>query len=60
MERINTMQKSWIGDIPNTHVRDFQRNQVYKAEDSSLFWGDTQIMTWEQVEDIVYKISQWA
>jgi hypothetical protein len=54
------MQKGWIGDIPNTHVRDFQRNQVYKAEDSSLFWGDTQIMTWEQVEDIVYKISQWA
>jgi len=25
-----------------------------------MFWGDTQIMTREQVEDIVYKISQWA
>ena len=49
-----------MGDIPNTHIRDYQRKRVYKAEDSCLFWGDTQIMTREQVEDVVYKISQWA
>ena len=48
-----------MGDIPNTHIRDYQRKRVYKAEDSCMFWGDTQIMTREQVEDIVYKISQW-
>ena len=49
-----------MGDIPNTHIRDYQRKRVYKAEDSCLFWGDTQIMPREQVEDVVYKISQWA
>ena len=42
-----------MGDIPNTHIRDYQRKRVYKAEDSCMFWGDTQIMTREQVEDIV-------
>ena len=49
-----------MGDIPNTHIRDYQRKRVYKAEDSCMFWGDTQIMTREQVEAVVYKISQWA
>ena len=49
-----------MGDIPNTHIRDYQRKRVYKAEDSCMFWGDTQIMTREQVEDVIHKISQWA
>ena len=53
-------QKSWMGDIPNTHIRDYQRKRVYKAEVSCMFWAHIQIMTREQVEDIVYKISQWA
>lgn len=54
------MQKSWMGDIPNTHVRDYQRKRLYDAEDSCMFWADSQIMTREQVEDLVYTISQWA
>ena len=29
------MQKSWMGDIPNTHVRDYQRKRLYDAEDSA-------------------------
>ena len=40
------MQKSWMGDIPNTHVRDYQRKKVYDAEDSCMFWGDTQVLTY--------------
>ena len=54
------MQKSWMGDIPNTHVRDHQRKRLYDAEDSCMFWGNTEILTREQVESLIQKISQWA
>lgn len=54
------MQKSWMGDIPNTHVRDYQRKRLYDAEDSCMFWGNTEILTGEQVEALIHKISQWA
>ena len=54
------MQKSWMGDIPNTHVRDYQRKRLYDAEDSCMFWGNIEILTREQLEDIVNSISQWA
>ena len=53
------MQKNWIGDIPNANVRDYQRKRLYNAEDSCL-WGDMIIMTHKQVEELIYKISQWA
>ena len=54
------MQKSWMGDIPNTHVRDFQRKRLYDAEDSCLFTGDIEILTREQLEALIHNISQWA
>ena len=54
------MQKSWMGDIPNTHVRDYQRKRLYDAEDSCMFLGNVEILTREQVEDMIHKISQWA
>ncbi len=54
------MQKSWMGDIPNTHLRDYQRKRVYDAEDSCMFWGNTEILTREQVEILIQKISEWA
>ena len=54
------MQKSWIGDIPNSHVRDYQRKRLYDAEDSCLFWGNIEILTWKQVEATIQKISEWA
>ena len=54
------MQKSWVGDIPNTHVRDYQRKRLYQAEDSCLYWGDVTILTSEQVQDIIRQISEWA
>tara|TARA_R110002051_G_scaffold304414_1_gene373747 strand:- start:1630 stop:2052 length:423 start_codon:yes stop_codon:yes gene_type:complete len=49
-----------MGDIPNTHVRDYQRKRLYDAEDSCMFWGNIEILTREQLEDIVNSISQWA
>ena len=54
------MQKSWMGDIPNTHVRDYQRKRLYDAEDSFMFLGNVEILTREQVEDTIHRISQWA
>ena len=54
------MQKSWMGDIPNTHVRDYQRKRVFQAEDSCMFWGDIDILTWEQVQNLIQRISEWA
>ena len=49
-----------MGDIPNTHVRDYQRKRVFQAEDSCMFWGDTDILTWEQVQNLIQTISEWA
>ena len=54
------MQKSWVGDIPNTHVRDYQRKRLYQAEDSCMFWGNTKVLTSEQVQDTINQISEWA
>jgi len=54
------MHKSWMGDIPNTHIRDYQRKRLYDAEDSCMFWGNTEILTREQVEDLIQKISEWG
>ena len=54
------MQKSWVGDIPNTHVRDYQRKRLYDAEDSCMFWANTEILTWKQVEAVIQRISEWA
>ena len=49
-----------MGDIPNTHVRDYQRKRLYDAEDSCKFWENIEILTWKQVEGTVQKISEWA
>mgnify|MGYP003643520154 FL=1 len=49
-----------MGDIPNTHVRDYQRKRVFQAEDSCMFWGDIDILTWEQVQNLIQRISEWA
>lgn len=54
------VQKSWVGDIPNTHVRDYQRKRLYQAEDSCMYWGDVTILTLEQVQDTIRQISEWA
>ena len=29
--------KNYIGDIPNTHIRDFQRKKLYQAEEDCLY-----------------------
>ena len=54
------MQKSWVGDIPNTHVRDYQRKRLYQAEDSCMFWGNTKVLTYEQTVNLISRVSSWA
>ena len=54
------MQKSWMGDIPNTHLRDYQRKSLYKAEDSCMYCGETKFLTVEQLQDTINQISEWA
>ena len=53
------MQKNWIGNIPNANLKDYQRGRLYSAEEACL-WGELEILSPKQVEDIIYKISQWA
>jgi hypothetical protein len=53
------VQKNWIGNIPNANLKDYQRGRLYSAEEACL-WGELEILSPKQVEDIIYKISQWA
>ena len=46
-----------VGNIPNTHVRDYQRKRLYQAEDSCMFWGDTRVLTYEQTKKLIDRIS---
>ena len=53
------MQINWIGNIPNANLKDYQRGRLYSAEEACL-WGELEILNPKQVEDVIYKISQWA
>lgn len=55
------MAKSWIGDIPNTHIRDFQRKRLYNAEDACLFMeSQLTILSYDDTVNLVTLISEWA
>ena len=54
------MRKSYIGNIPNTHVRDFQRKKVYRAEEKCSFWNIATVLDIQKVEMLVRLISEWA
>ena len=49
-----------IGEIPNLHVRDFQRKRVYNAELECAFWDNISILPIEEIEQLITDISVWA
>ena len=46
-----------VGDIPNTHIKDYQRQRVYEAEDCCMFWGDSRVLTYEEAKNLIDRIS---
>jgi len=54
------MGKSYIGEIPNPTLRDFQRKKLYESESSCSFWNELQILSSLKVKRLVQKISLWA
>ena len=54
------MGRSYIGDIPNPLVRDFQRKRLYEAELECSFWDCLEILTRKQVRNLVSTIATWA
>ena len=52
--------KSYLGNIPNPTLSDFQRKQLYQAEESSSFWNEIQILSSFRVKHLVKKISLWS
>ena len=57
------MSKSYLGKIPNTHVRDFQRQKVYDAEEQCGFWQeglDNPPLRGAEIKLLVGKIAEWA
>ena len=53
------MIKNYIGDIPNTHIRDFQRKKLYQAEEDCLFWNNVHILPNDKVIDLIRTISKF-
>jgi hypothetical protein len=56
------MGKSYIGNIPNTHVRDFQRKRLYQAEESCPFWKPLRFkfLSTKETKTLIKGISNWA
>lgn len=54
------MALTHIGDIPNLHVRDFQRKRVYDSELECSFWDNVSILPLEEIEQLIQDISIWA
>ena len=52
--------KSYVGEIPNVHVRDFQRKKLYQAEALTSFWNNIEILTRPKVKQLVTEITDWA
>ena len=50
--------KSYIGNIPNTHIRDYQRKKLYKAEEECSFWNSLDILPFNQIELLIESISE--
>ncbi len=54
------MAISYIGNIPNTHVRDHQRKRLYQAEEECSFWDDINVLSINNIKHLVDNISEWA
>ncbi len=52
--------KSYLGNIPNAHIRDFQRKRVYDAEASCTFWNMFTPLSLCETQTIIDSISNWA
>ena len=52
--------KAWLGDIPNTHIRDFQRKKVYDAEDKCEFWANPARLPIYSFRGKISQIADWA
>lgn len=50
--------KSYIGDIPNINVRDYQRKRVYKAEEQCSFWRTPETLAITEVDNLITIISE--
>ena len=47
-------------DIPNPHVRDFQRKKLYEAEERCMFWHHYTEVSRSEAEQLIEEISKWA
>ena len=54
------MAISYLGNIPNPTLRDFQRKKLYQAEDSCSFWNNLEILSVYKVRHLVHSIASWA
>ena len=52
--------KTWLGDIHNTHIRDFQRKKVYDAEDLCKFWENPGRLPIYSFRGKISQIADWA
>ena len=50
--------KSYIGNIPNTHIRDFQRKRLYQAEEQWSFSNIISILSSHEVIPLIQNISK--
>ena len=50
---------NYLGKIPNTHIRDFQRKRIYEAEDICSFWNHLEILSIDNVKQLVTDISKY-
>ena len=55
-----TATKGYVGNIPNLHVKDYQRQRVYQAEEQCEFWDSPKILTSEETKALILSISKWA
>ena len=58
MERIHEVHKGNPYNIPNYTVRDFQRTQVYAAEERCSFWKEPHWLAPQEVIQTVQAISE--
>ena len=54
------MALTHMGDIPNLHIRDFQRSRLYKAESTCHFWNNVDFLSIDETIEVITKISDDA
>ena len=54
------MGRSYVGNIPNPTLRDFQRKRLYEAEGSCSFWNELQVLPLYEVKHLIKEIVCWA